>query len=84
MPRRTDKKSLQRGQQSLISYVQKTRVFVTNSKEHHRFTRVVTNFIVKDVVPVDKQGFRDMISRDVPRFKLVVIATRRVKSKIFY
>ena len=57
----------------LTGCVQKTRLFGTNSKKHHQFTHAVTNFIVRDVVPVytvDKAGFRDMITAIEPRYQL--------------
>jgi len=69
MPRRKEN-SLERNQQTLTRYINKGRVFGMNSKENRRFTRAVTNFIVKDVVPVYKEGFRDMISAIEPQYQL--------------
>ena len=72
-PRRRDKKLLEKGQQTLTEYIHLAKALDANSKEHRRFTRAVTNFIVKDVVliyTVDKTGFRDMISAIEPRYQL--------------
>ena len=48
-------------------------MFNTNSKEHRKLTEVVTNCIVRDVMPVyiiDKPGFRAMIQALNPRYQL--------------
>ena len=55
-PRRKDKKSLESSQQTLTGYVQKTRLFGTNSKEHRRFTRAVTNFMLYQFIQWTRQA----------------------------
>ena len=60
-------------QQTLAECIQKSKLFSTDSKDHRRLTQAVTNYIVKDVVPVytvDKEGFRDMVHALNPRYQL--------------
>ena len=45
----------------------------TSSTEHKKFTRAVTRFLAKDMLPpyaVDKSGFREMIKTINPRYQL--------------
>ena len=61
------------GQQMLEQCMEKIKKFSTNSKEHRKLTEVVTNCIVRDVMPVytvDKPGFRAMIQALNPRYQL--------------
>lgn len=51
----------------------KTKLLSTDLRDHRRLTQAVTNYIVKDVVPVytvDKEGFRDMVHALNPRYQL--------------
>ena len=60
-------------QQTLEECFRKTKLLSVDSKDHRRFTKAVTNYIVKDVVPVytvDKEGFRDMVHVLNPRYQL--------------
>lgn len=61
------------GQQTLEQCIEKVKKFSTSSKEHRKLTEVVTNCIVRDVMPVytvDKTGFRAMIQALNPRYQL--------------
>ena len=53
----------------------KNKLLSVDSRDHRRLTQAVTNYIVKDVVPVytmDKEGFiiRDMVHALNPRYQL--------------
>ena len=60
-------------QQTLEQCVRKTKLLSLDSRDHRKLTQAVTNYIVKDVVPVytvDKEGFRDMVHALNPRYQL--------------
>ena len=60
-------------QQTLAECIQKGKLLSMDSKDHRRFMQAVTNYIVKDVVPVytvDKEGFRDLVRAMNPRYQL--------------
>ena len=61
-------------QPTLQACLQQSRKYSTNSKEHRRLSNAVTNFIVRDVMPiytVEKDGFRAMVEALNPRYQLL-------------
>ena len=60
-------------QPTLQACFEQSRKYSTTSKEHPRLSKAVTNFIVKDVMPiytVEKDGFRTMVEALNPRYQL--------------
>ena len=60
-------------QPTLQACLQQSRKYSTNSKEYQRLLNAVTNFIVRDVMPiytVEKDGFCAMVEALNPRYQL--------------
>ena len=60
-------------QPTLQACFEQSRKHSTNSKENRRLSNVVTNFIVRDIMPiytVEKDGFRTMVEALNPRYQL--------------
>ena len=60
-------------QPTLKACLEQSRKYSANSKEHQRLSNAVTNFIVRDVMPiytVEKDGFREMVNALNSRYQL--------------
>lgn len=60
-------------QPTLQACFEQSRKYSTSSKDHRRLSSAVTNFIVRDVMPiytVEKDGFRAMVEALNPRYQL--------------
>ena len=71
-------------QQTLTGVWENTQAYPSSSREHKELTKAVTFFIAKDMFPistVEKAGFKSMLARFNPRYKL---PSRNYFSRVSY